>query len=1340
MPITKQDADALFADVQVKPASMTKEGADALFANVPAATPTITDQDAAARFEGVPDAPKPSIGRGLAASSTSALARIGASLIEKAQDRLYSTPELGRFSGMSGITRPSVDLDREGKPTADAMIEVLRDVGNLEADIRAAARPDSFWGGTAYDAGSAFMQMIPSIGAGLVTRNPDIALSMMGFSAYGNTYEESIRAGKSKDQATQDAVMSVLFELGPEKLFGVWDKALGATKAKDLLATMAREAFSEVTTEELSVAYELLTDPEKYQGRTADILARFGNAGLVGAILGGGMSSVPYAFNKLTGKEGPTPTPEINVDEMIEDTIKLLNKEISSEEFAKKYPDLPDPSAAGAGAPIPAPEAVPVEEPAPQTVVGHSPIVAAAINALGGEAATEPVPAPDPTGSIITQVTPPAIPEPIPTPEPARTPEPVQTGENGELPAFKKGNLAQAVQMPDGTWMVRYRARTGHRWNPWEKRESFDPSPTFGFKPMSSPSGTVRIPGVGTFPIEKSDAATVVGPKAPPDLLEVIAAGAGLNRAAWESAGVDPAEFSRKYGINYLFRKNGGMTPDTLREMMQENDGEYLPVDSPDAPSTVSDNDAIDLVMRALGGERIIGMSFEQQEGEYQAALHEQAQIDEQISFGLGIAEELGIEVSDEQALEIAEYYESLAEMADEFNNQDDYFRATEEYFNAVDETAKTQTGEQSVAGQEQTPPAEPPAEPRTEPTEAGDQVILPITEPTGTEQTAAAVRGADEKRAQAAENAPPPEVGSGELLATTGGSRAVQTGLFGNEPGTPGIEPATPRNPVMPTEYFDMAIKMAETAKNDPGLYEEIRELAYTEPTYESFMEKAQEIYSEYHGTVKGQMQRKPEPWQTYFKGDLAEYTGKVEQMHGGTFYEVRLLEGHLEGETRLVKKPPRGEKPTPADQVIDEIEDKDRPYFMIASVIGRAKTPKAIHKVLQERLQQAEEELQAKKKEYNEKSAAPPDTEDTPYWKRTNLSLSETHLSHAWKEVQTIKREIAHLETHNRVSDEVQVMLWSDQSSSTSKIAEGKIAKPIEILGDGRLFVNTGSGMGTYNFTEVIPADQYEGETWEYGEKPRGKRPFYKGIRVKHGKNNYVLGEEIKFKNGKLETAQPKPETTELKPNKYGVYESENIEEINFNDDALGSKARIKVLEVAPGEWRASYYWSYPLKDNEGMAEGVTRQFGRDKIDAEGIPEQTRDEAVSEAARIIWIKASRTFNDISEPKAVRDAAQAAMSWAEGKIQTGENIVRTEPAEPLTKPTPNKKLTAIQDAALEAAMELPQPFTADQFLNASITTFKKKAWRKRHNSDDQFAYGQHPRTIDCERRSRAGR
>lgn len=48
------------------------------------------------------------------------------------------------------------------------------------------------------------------------------------------------------------------------------------------------------------------------------------------------------------------------------------------------------------------------------------------------------------------------------------------------------------------------------------------------------------------------------------------------------------------------------------------------------------------------------------------------------------------------------------------------------------------------------------------------------------------------------------------------------------------------------------------------------------------------------------------PQPAKTYFHGDAAEYTGKTEQLHGGTFHEIKILEGHLKGQTKLTQRPP--------------------------------------------------------------------------------------------------------------------------------------------------------------------------------------------------------------------------------------------------------------------------------------------------------------------------------------------------------------------------------------------------------------------------------------------------
>ena len=104
----------------------------------------------------------------------------------------------------------------------------------------------------------------------------------------------------------------------------------------------------------------------------------------------------------------------------------------------------------------------------------------------------------------------------------------------------------------------------------------------------------------------------------PLDMLEVIAASGGLNRAAWKAEGVDPAEYTRRAGFNYVFRKDGGMTPDELRELMQQEG--YLPRDPEGSTPTVDKNAAVDLFDRAFrGGEKI----FSEDQGEHVARYKE---------------------------------------------------------------------------------------------------------------------------------------------------------------------------------------------------------------------------------------------------------------------------------------------------------------------------------------------------------------------------------------------------------------------------------------------------------------------------------------------------------------------------------------------------------------------------------------------------------------------------------------------------------------------------------------------------------------------------------------------
>lgn len=42
------------------------------------------------------------------------------------------------------------------------------------------------------------------------------------------------------------------------------------------------------------------------------------------------------------------------------------------------------------------------------------------------------------------------------------------------------------------------------------------------------------------------------------------------------------------------------------------------------------------------------------------------------------------------------------------------------------------------------------------------------------------------------------------------------------------------------------------------------------------------------------------------YYQGDKAVYTGKAEIIHGGCFYEIKMIAGRFKGETKVVKTSP--------------------------------------------------------------------------------------------------------------------------------------------------------------------------------------------------------------------------------------------------------------------------------------------------------------------------------------------------------------------------------------------------------------------------------------------------
>lgn len=126
-------------------------------------------------------------------------------------------------------------------------------------------------------------------------------------------------------------------------------------------------------------------------------------------------------------------------------------------------------------------------------------------------------------------------------------------------------------------------------------------------------------------PLPEASQGTAVAAKQPDDLLKAIAKAGGLSREAAQSEGIDPAYFADKQARQVfgrpLFPKAGGFTMDALAEHLAQTG--YLP------PGQYSANDALNLIARALSGEKIYsqqnaGQAFDLQAQENDAAQRDQ--------------------------------------------------------------------------------------------------------------------------------------------------------------------------------------------------------------------------------------------------------------------------------------------------------------------------------------------------------------------------------------------------------------------------------------------------------------------------------------------------------------------------------------------------------------------------------------------------------------------------------------------------------------------------------------------------------------------------------------------
>lgn len=281
------------------------------------------------------------------------------------------------------------------------------------------------------------------------------------------------------------------------------------------------------------------------------------------------------------------PTPEITPDDADLDALmlrNLLGEDVAAVLGLPQEPESADPDARFRR---PAPASVPTAPPAiaatevRSSQSAQTPTTAPAVQAPAGPSA--PVPA----DADLTKLG-------------EDAPEPI--GDTGKL--YQRGNgknnsSAQALQLPGGTWQVR--TRKSGQWQPWQPRDTFDASPTFGYRETAMGGGAVTIPGIGRMSVAKAEAQPKSAPEYNP-LRDLIAGAGGISRDDAARMGVDPKELNARHGIRPLYGK-AGIPLDSLREMMEE--AGYFPAQDPDAPPQIGVNEVWELASKALAGESV---------------------------------------------------------------------------------------------------------------------------------------------------------------------------------------------------------------------------------------------------------------------------------------------------------------------------------------------------------------------------------------------------------------------------------------------------------------------------------------------------------------------------------------------------------------------------------------------------------------------------------------------------------------------------------------------------------------------------------------------------------------
>ncbi len=184
--------------------------------------------------------------------------------------------------------------------------------------------------------------MLPSIVTAKIGGG-NLGLAEMGLQVWGTTYSDAKEEGEDSVGAFYDATRATAYEIGPEKLFGFFDK-LGGKGVRDWAMQALREGASEIVTSILEQGDEVLIEGEAWGG-----WAKATKRALYDFALGlgmGGMISAPMAFQKAdeapTDEAPPDDGPALEDADPREVIRKKSHSELMESPLYKRFYDASD--------------------------------------------------------------------------------------------------------------------------------------------------------------------------------------------------------------------------------------------------------------------------------------------------------------------------------------------------------------------------------------------------------------------------------------------------------------------------------------------------------------------------------------------------------------------------------------------------------------------------------------------------------------------------------------------------------------------------------------------------------------------------------------------------------------------------------------------------------------------------------------------------------------------------------------------------------------------------------------------------------------------------------------